>query len=93
MPKNYQVTRRKQMHGRIYALVFTWGEGDPHIHITFKGQSTPFDTVNVYNHALDRCKITGRDAFIGEVSDWMKRTPRETVHAAAESARLKGAMR
>lgn len=87
----YRVIRRKQIRGRIYALVFTWGEGEPHIHISFKGQATPFDTIGVYDHSKDRARIKGRDAFIDEVNQYLQRTPRETFAAAAEDARLKGA--
>ncbi|ALY10621.1 hypothetical protein FDH86_gp086 [Arthrobacter phage Tank] len=88
----YRVIRHKQIRGRVYALVFTWGEGDPHINISFKGQPTPFDTVNVCDHANDyQARIKGRDAFIDEVSQYMGRVSRETLLAEAEQARIKGA--
>ncbi|QWY81381.1 hypothetical protein SEA_RIZWANA_84 [Arthrobacter phage Rizwana] len=87
----YRVVRHKQIRGKVYALVFTWGEGDPHIHITFKGQPTPFDTIGVHDHAKNAARIKGRDAFIKEVAEYMSSVSRETLLAAAEDARLKGA--
>lgn len=78
----YRVTRRRQIAGRKYALVFTWGEGDPHIHVTFKGRETPFDTIGVFNHETMMSTIGNRAEFIEEVADWMNTYSRDSIVSA-----------
>lgn len=77
-PKHYKVTRRRQIRGTTYTMVFTWSEGDPHIMIAFKGR-IPHETIGVFDHEHERATITGRDAFIKEVTEYVKTTHPDTI--------------
>lgn len=84
-PKSYRITRMKQSQGKRYRLHFSWDEGDPHIQISMNHRTIPFDTINVCDHANDyKPRITSREDFCRNVSEWLKDVAPDTLRSAWE---------
>jgi hypothetical protein len=79
--RNYRVTRRRTIGSKPYPLVFSWGEGDPHIMVQFPG-CIPHDTISVFNHATASSTITGREQFIAEVREYARTVDKDTILSA-----------